>query len=71
MGLPVNDPKPGDLVVFWRVKQTGWQGHVGFFIKEDKENNLIYVYGGNQGGAVCLKPFSKTQILGYRRVLPN
>ena len=71
MGQPVNDPKPGDIVIFWRGKQSGWQGHVGFFIKEDKENNLIYVYGGNQGGAVCLKPFSKTQILGYRRVLPN
>jgi uncharacterized protein (TIGR02594 family) len=71
LGQPVKDPQPGDLVIFWRVKQTGWQGHVGFFIKEDKENNLIYVYGGNQGGAVCLKPFSKTQILGYRRVLTN
>ncbi len=71
MGTPVNDPKPGDLVVFWRVKQTGWQGHVGFFIKEDKKNGLIYVFGGNQDDAVCLKPFSKTQILGYRRVLPN
>ena len=71
MGQHVDEPKPGDLVVFWRVKQRGWQGHVGFFIKEDKEKGLIYVYGGNQGGAVCLKPFSKTQILGYRRVLPN
>lgn len=71
MGQPVKDPQPGDLVIFWRVKQTGWQGHVGFFIKEDKASNLVYVYGGNQGGTVCLKPFSKNQILGYRRVLPN
>jgi uncharacterized protein (TIGR02594 family) len=71
MGIPVKDPKPGDLVVFWRGKLTGWQGHVGFFIREDKERNLIYVYGGNQGGAVCLKPFAKSQILGFRRVIPD
>ena len=71
MGDPVKEPRPGDLVVFWRGKQSGWQGHVGFFIKEDKAKGLIYVYGGNQGGAVCLKPFSKTQLLGYRRILPN
>ena len=71
MGQRVDIPKPGDLVIFWREKHKGWQGHVGFFIKEDKEKGLIYVYGGNQGGEVCLKPFSKTKILGYRRVLPN
>jgi uncharacterized protein (TIGR02594 family) len=71
MGQRIDDPKPGDLVIFWRAKQKSWQGHVGFFIKEDKAKGLIYVYGGNQGGAVCLKPFSKAHILGYRRVLPN
>jgi uncharacterized protein (TIGR02594 family) len=71
MGQPVKSPQPGDLVIFWRVKQKGWQGHVGFFIKEDKVNNLVYVYGGNQGGTVCLKPFAKDQILGYRRVITN
>lgn len=68
VGTPVKEPQPGDIVVFWRGKEKGWQGHVGFFIKADKEKNLIYVFGGNQDGAVCLKPFSTEKVLGYRRV---
>ncbi len=68
VGTPVKEPQPGDIVVFWRGKQKGWQGHVGFFIKADKAKNLIYVFGGNQDGAVCLKPFSTEKVLGYRRV---
>jgi uncharacterized protein (TIGR02594 family) len=68
VGTPVKEPQPGDIVVFWRGKQKGWQGHVGFFIKADKAKNLIYVFGGNQDGAVCLKPFTTEKVLGYRRV---
>lgn len=68
IGTPIKDPQPGDLVIFWRVKQKGWQGHVGFFIKEDKDANLIYVFGGNQGGSVCMKPFTTDKVLGYRRI---
>lgn len=68
IGTPVKEPQPGDIVVFWRGKEKGWQGHVGFFIKADKDKNLIYVFGGNQDGAVCLKPFTTEKVLGYRRV---
>ncbi len=68
VGIPVKEPQPGDIVVFWRGKEKGWQGHVGFFIKADKEKNIIYVFGGNQDGAVCLKPFTTEKVLGYRRV---
>lgn len=68
VGTPVKEPQPGDIVVFWRGKEKGWQGHVGFFIKADKEKNLIYVFGGNQDGAVCMKPFSTEKVLGYRRI---
>ena len=68
VGTPVKEPQPGDIVVFWRGKEKGWQGHVGFFIKADKEKNIIYVFGGNQDGAVCLKPFTTEKVLGYRRV---
>ena len=57
VGTPVKEPQPGDIVVFWRGKEKGWQGHVGFFIKADKEKNLIYVFGGNQDGAICLNRF--------------
>jgi uncharacterized protein (TIGR02594 family) len=68
VGTPITEPQPGDIVVFWRGKEKGWQGHVGFFIKADKAKNLIYVYGGNQDGAVCLKPFTTEKVLGYRRI---
>jgi uncharacterized protein (TIGR02594 family) len=68
IGTAVTEPQPGDIVVFWRGKEKSWQGHVGFFIKADKEKNLIYVYGGNQDGAVCLKPFTTEKVLGYRRI---
>ena len=68
IGIATDAPQPGDVVVFWREKRNGWQGHVAFFIKEDKVNHLIYAYGGNQGGSVCLKAFPKNNVLAYRRV---
>lgn len=67
-GIATNTPQPGDVVIFWREKKNGWQGHVAFFIKEDKVHNLIYAYGGNQGGSVCLKAFPKNNVLAYRKV---
>ncbi len=66
-GTEIKNPLPGDVVVFWRGKRNGWQGHVAFYVKEDKQNNLIYAYGGNQDGSVCLKPFPKSQVVAYRR----
>jgi len=66
-GVETKNPLPGDIVVFWRGKKSGWQGHVAFYVREDLKNNLVYVYGGNQEGSVCLKPFPKNQVVGYRR----
>lgn len=67
-GQETKNPQPGDVIVFWREKRSGWQGHVAFFIKEDKINGLIYAYGGNQEGRVCLKKFPKNQVVSYRRI---
>lgn len=64
-GKRVSDPKYGDIVVFWRGKKSGWQGHVGFYIKEDKTH--VYVLGGNQRNAVNVSRYSKSKILGFRR----
>jgi len=65
-GQPVNDPEPGDIVVFWRGSRDGWQGHVGFYVSEtDKSINVL---GGNQGNAVSVKAYSKDRLLGYRRM---
>lgn len=64
-GKEVTTPKYGDIVVFWRGKKNGWQGHVGFFVKEDR--GYIYVLGGNQRNAVNVSRYPKSRLLGYRR----
>lgn len=63
-GKQVNLPKKGDIVVFKRGKLP-WQGHVGYFIQQDK--NGILVLGGNQSNKVCYKYYPKSALLGYRR----
>lgn len=46
-GRRVEDPRPGDLLVFWRGKRNGLQGHGGVIEKvTDKE---ITVIEGNRG----------------------
>ena len=64
-GEEVTKPEPGDIVVFWRGKKSGWQGHVAFFVRMDGDK--IMVVGGNQGDAVSLKGYSGARWLGYRR----
>ena len=64
-GVPVErkDAKPGDVVIFERG--TGWQGHVGFFVKD--EGALIKTLGGNQSDAVNIKGQQASKLLGIRR----
>lgn len=64
-GVPVDrkDAKPGDVVIFERG--TGWQGHVGFFVKD--EGALIKTLGGNQSDAVNIKGQQAAKLLGIRR----
>lgn len=64
-GQPVNDPEPGDVVVFWRGSRDGWQGHVAFYV--DESDDAVKVLGGNQRNQVNVMPYSKGQVLGYRR----
>ena len=68
-GKKVTDPKTGDIIIFWREKKNGWKGHVAFFVEADKENGLIYCYGGNQDGKVCVKAYPEERVLAYRRVV--
>lgn len=30
IGISINEPLPGDIVVFWRNYRESWQGHVAF-----------------------------------------
>lgn len=61
----LNAPAYGCVVVFWRGKPDGANGHVGFVVGKDRHGNLM-VLGGNQGDAVSIKPFSPERVLGYR-----
>lgn len=58
-------PIAGAIVVFWRGRRHGKQGHVGFVIGTLPNGDPI-VLGGNQGDAVTIAPFKKDRVLGYR-----
>lgn len=66
-GIETNTPHLGDIVVFWRGDKDGWQGHVAFYVGENK--NFIKVLGGNQSDKVCYAEYSKTQLLAYRKLM--
>lgn len=66
IGEEVLMPKIGDIVIFWRENPNSWKGHVGLYVNEDED--FIYVLGGNQDNMVCIKPYSKKRLLGYRKL---
>lgn len=68
VGVPVDDPVEGDIVVYWRGNPDGWQGHVGFFVR--REGSYIVTLGGNQKDQVNESRYSAGQLLGYRRIKP-
>jgi uncharacterized protein (TIGR02594 family) len=59
-GNPVDKPFEGCIVVFERGEP--WQGHVGFFVKE--EGSYVHCLGGNQGNAVSIAKYPKSRVLG-------
>lgn len=63
-GKPVAKPYPGCVAVFSRGDPRGWEGHVGFFLKEDGGN--VQILGGNMGDAVTIGHEPKSRLLGYR-----
>lgn len=69
MAASVDVPKLGDIVIFWRGKKDGWQGHVGIFI--NKIGNIIYTLGGNQNNQFNIKGYSDSRVLGYRRLFKS
>jgi hypothetical protein len=44
-------PEPGDVVVWWRVKADGWQGHVGLVF--DCRDGMLYTVEGNKTDRVA------------------
>jgi uncharacterized protein (TIGR02594 family) len=62
-GNPV-EPSFGAVMVFWRGRQDGWQGHVGFYVGEDSTH--FHILGGNQGNRVSVARIARTRLLGAR-----
>ena len=56
-------PYEGCVVVL-KSGNSSWQGHVGFFVKQDKDH--VWMLGGNQDNKVCIKPYLRSDVLSYR-----
>jgi len=67
VGVKVKDPKPGDIVTFWRESPNSWKGHVAFFINYSGSKK-INVYGANQNNTNCIKGYPVYRIKDIRRL---
>lgn len=67
VGMKVDSPKFGDIVVYWRESVNSWKGHVGIVIRVD-DNGDIWTLGGNQDNQFNIKPYRPGRVLGYRRL---
>ena len=66
LGTETDEPRRGDIVVFWRGRfDDGTTGHVGFV--HEIKGDYVYCLGGNQGDAVSIARFHKSRVLAYRR----
>ena len=64
-GNPAVVPMLGDVMVFWRGKREGIQGHVGIYVGEDDE--AFHILGGNQGDKVSIARLARDRLLQARR----
>lgn len=71
VGIPIESPEPGDVVVFWRESRDSWKGHVGFFHGFSSDGSRVYCLGGNQGNQVSITAKPTSRVLGYRRLRPD
>ena len=71
-GEEVEEPKQGDILVFERG-ESGWQGHVGFYVSTKKVNGETYynVLGGNQSNSVSIELYPESKLLSIRRFNNN
>lgn len=65
-GAPLEEPRPGCIVVFWRGSPNDTsKGHVAFF--DHLDDNFIYVLGGNQGNMVQVAKYDRERVLSFRQ----
>lgn len=63
------DPEPGDIVVWWRVRADGWQGHIG--LVHHTADGFIYTIEGNKSSKVQGFHYVKSnmeKLLGFARI---
>ncbi len=63
-GQSLSEPQPGCIVVLSREDPSGWKGHVGFFVRIETDN--IILFGGNQLDEVRENKYPLQSVLGYR-----
>lgn len=66
-GNKTNVPQIGEIVVLWRIAKDSQYGHVGFFVKRDKQ--YVWILGGNQNNEVNISKFPIGQVLEYRTLV--
>ena len=67
-GIKTNDPKIGDVVVFWRGSKNSWKGHVGLFIGFSEDKKKIFCLGGNQNNQVNIQSYPSYRLLEFRKL---
>lgn len=68
VGFSVQNPEPGDIVVYWRGSPSSHQGHVGIFLGFSSDHKRIYTLGGNQGDSVSISAYPRERLLDFRRL---
>ena len=76
VGIPldIDDAQIGDIVIFNRgggpqnPDIIDAPGHVGFFARLVRDDNVVEVLGGNQSNTVKLSRYSLDDLLGVRRL---
>lgn len=63
-GVPLERPVMGCITVLWREDPASWKGHVGYYLREDRDH--VYLLGGNQLGQVREHFYPKAMLLSYR-----
>lgn len=63
-GQPLMQPRLGCVVILSAPERGPAAGHVGFYVSETP--SLISVFGGNQRNQVCVKPYERRRLIGYR-----
>lgn len=66
-GVELDGPRLGCIVVFDRSDPSNPNAaHVAFYAQPSFDTTKILVLGGNQRNRVCVAPYDKEKVLGYR-----